>query len=72
MTTNEAVAIRNEMANFAQGVNLLLEAVEANTAIVSAIHEELCKDPPPSKIPAALAKLTEAVQSLEAKIVARG
>lgn len=68
MITTEAQAIRNEMANFAQGLNLLLDALAANTAIVSAIHEELCKDPPPSQTAAALAELTEAIREMSAKI----
>lgn len=72
MTTDEARAIRNEMANFAHGLDILIEAFAATTAIVTAIHVELCKDPPPSKIPAALAELTDAVRSLEASILRRG
>jgi hypothetical protein len=68
MTGNEATAIRNEIANFAQGLDLLLDAIAANTAIVSSIHEELCKDPPPSQTAAALAELTAAVREMSAKI----
>jgi hypothetical protein len=68
MTTTEAQAIWHEMATFNDGLRQILEAVLINNRIISAVHEELCKDPPPSKIPEALAKLTEAIERVEVKL----
>jgi hypothetical protein len=71
MTISEAQAIWHEMATFNEGLRELLDAILINNRIISAVHEELCKDPPPSKIPEALAKLTEAVERVEDAILKR-
>lgn len=72
MTSEDAASIRADLAAVYQGLMATTDTMTNILAIVSAIHDECCKDPPPSKIPAALAKLTVAVQSLEATVRARG
>jgi hypothetical protein len=51
-----------------RGLHQLLESNGDIRDIVVAIHEALSKEPPPSKIPQALAELTARIEGVEAEV----
>jgi hypothetical protein len=62
--------IRTEFAKLGRGLHALLEGIGNQTEILTSIHEALSKEPPPSKMPEALAELTARIDGLAAEVLA--